>query len=333
MRKEILFYLLPLPVAFISIFLGPAESISPSDVYNWLLNKMSLASKPTAVDIQTIEAVILDIRLPRIIMAFFVGAALTTSGASLQAMIRNPLVDPYLLGLSSGAAFGAALAMTGLNMPVQLSAFIFGLLAVCLTYFLAFRKGEISIISMILSGVIVSGIFTAFLTIVQFMTDPFRLQGIVYWIMGNLHNSSWSGVKSMIIPVISGCIWLFIIRWRLNVISLGDLETKTVGYNPTTLKLIILIPATLIASASVAVSGIIGMVGLAVPHMIRMMIGYDNKKVIPVSFAFGGTFLLLVDNLSRTVSQFEIPIGIFTTLIGGPFFIYLLKRHRHGYGE
>ncbi len=334
MRKEIFFYILPLPVALFSIFLGPSESISPADVYNWLLTKITSDSKPTISDIQTIEAVILDIRLPRIIMAFLVGAALTTSGASLQAMIRNPLVDPYLLGLSSGAAFGAALAMTVLHyMPVQLSAFIFGLMAVCLTYFLAFRRGEISIISMILSGVIVSGVFTAFLTIVQFMTDPFRLQGIVYWIMGNLHNASWSGVESMIIPVMTGTLWLFIIKWRLNVISLGDLEAKTVGYNPTTLKLMILIPATLIAAASVAVAGIIGMVGLAVPHMIRMMIGYDNKKVIPVSFAFGGTFLLLVDNLSRTITQFEIPIGIFTTLIGGPFFIYLLKRLRHGYGD
>lgn len=275
----------------------------------------------------------MDIRLPRIIIAFLVGAALTTSGASLQAMIRNPLVDPYLLGLSSGAAFGAALAMTSLNLPVQLSAFIFALLAVGLTYFLAFRRGEISIISMILSGVIVSGIFTSFLTIVQFLTDPFKLQGIVYWIMGNLHNSSWANVRSIIIPVLVGSAILFLIRWRLNVISLGDLETKAVGYNPTKLKLLILIPSTLIASASVAVAGVIGMVGLAVPHMVRMMIGHDNKKVIPVSFAFGGTFLLMVDNFSRTISQFEIPIGIFTTLIGGPFFIYLLKRAKSGYGD
>ncbi len=333
MKKEPLFYLLPLPLAFISIFIGPSETITPSDVYNWLYSKIFHGTPADSEHMQIVETVVFDIRLPRIITAFLVGAALTTSGASLQAMIRNPLVDPYLLGLSSGAAFGAALAMTSLNLPVQLSAFIFGLFAVGLTYFLAFRRGEISIISMILSGVIVSGIFTSFLTIIQFLTDPFKLQGIIYWIMGNLHNSSWNGVKSMTLPIIIGALWLFLIRWRLNVISLGDLETRTVGYNPTLLKLMILIPATLIASASVAVAGIIGMVGLAVPHMIRMMIGYDNKRVIPVSFVFGGTFLLLVDNLSRTVSQFEIPIGIFTTLIGGPFFIYLLKRLRHGYGD
>lgn len=333
MKKETLFYILPLPLIFLSLFIGPSETIKQADVYYWLMHKFFGISPLDSIDLQIIETVVLEIRLPRIITAFLVGAALTTSGSSLQAMIRNPLVEPYLLGLSSGAAFGAALAMTKLNMPVQISAFVFGLFAVCLTYFLALRKGEISILSMILSGVIVSGIFTACLTIVQFLTDPFRLQGIIYWIMGNLHNASWNGVKSMAIPIVGGSLLLFLIRWRLNVISLGDLEAKTVGYNPTMLKLLILIPSTLIASASVAVAGIIGMVGLVVPHMIRMMIGYDNKKVIPVSFAFGGSFLLLVDNFSRTVSQFEIPIGIFTTLIGGPFFIYLLKRLKHGYGD
>ncbi len=333
MKRESLFYILPLPLIFLSLFIGPSETIKQVDVYYWLMFKIFGISPPDFVDLQIVETVVLEIRLPRIITAFLVGAALTTSGSSLQAMIRNPLVEPYLLGLSSGAAFGAALAMTRLNMPIQISAFVFGLFAVCLTYFLALRKGEISILSMILSGVIVSGIFTACLTIVQFLTDPFRLQGIVYWIMGNLHNASWTGVKSMAIPIVAGSLLLFLIRWRLNVISLGDIETRTVGYNPTTLKILILIPSTLIASASVAVAGIIGMVGLVVPHMIRMMIGYDNQRVIPISFAFGGSFLLLVDNFSRTVSQFEIPIGIFTTLIGGPFFIYLLKRLKHGYGD
>lgn len=333
MKKETIFYILPLPLIFLSLFIGPSETIGQADVYYWFMNKVFGISPPASIDLQIVETVVLEIRLPRIITAFLVGAALTTSGSSLQAMIRNPLVEPYLLGLSSGAAFGAALAMTKLDMPVQISAFVFGLFAVCLTYFLALRKGEVSILSMILSGVIVSGIFTALLTIVQFLTDPFRLQGIVYWIMGNLHNASWTGVKSMTIPIVAGSLLLFLIRWRLNVISLGDIEARTVGYNPTTLKLMILIPSTLIASASVAVAGIIGMVGLVVPHMIRMMIGYDNKKVIPVSFAFGGSFLLLVDNFSRTVSQFEIPIGIFTTLIGGPFFIYLLKRLKQGYGD
>lgn len=333
MTREKIFYLIPLPLMLISIFIGPSEIVSPTEVYKWLVNIIFQRHNIDKSHFEIVETVVIDIRLPRIIIAFLVGAALTTSGASLQAMIRNPLVEPYLLGLSSGAAFGAALAMTSLNMPVQLSAFIFGLFAVCLTYFLALRKGEVSILSLILSGVIVSGIFTALLTIVQFLTDPFKLQGIIYWIMGNLHNSSWDSVKSVAVPIISGSLLLFLIRWRLNVISLGDIESKTVGYNPTLLKLMILIPSTLIASASVAVAGIIGMVGLVVPHMIRMMIGYDNKKIIPVSFAFGGSFLLIVDNFSRTISQFEIPIGIFTTLIGGPFFIYLLKRLKQGYGD
>lgn len=333
--KEIFFYILPLPLIFLSLFIGPSDIISRADIYHWLIYKIFGAPPPVSTDLVMLETIIWEIRLPRIITAFLVGAALTTSGASLQAMIRNPLVEPYLLGLSSGAAFGAALSITitNLNLPVQLSAFLFGLLAVSLTYLLALRKGEVSILSLILSGVIVSSLFTSGLTIVQFMTDPFRLQGIIYWIMGNLHNASWSGVKSMIVPVLAGSSLLFLIRWRMNVISLGDIETKTVGYNPTVLKVMILIPSTLIASASVAVAGVIGMVGLVVPHMIRMIIGYDNRKVIPSSFVFGGSFLLIIDNFSRTVSYFEIPIGIFTALLGGPFFIYLLRKLKYKYGD
>lgn len=333
--REIFFYILPLPLILLSLFIGPSDVIRKIDIYHWLTYQIFGTTPPVSIDLIMLETILLEIRLPRVITAFLVGAALTTSGASLQAMIRNPLVEPYLLGLSSGAAFGAALSMTitAFSLPVQLSAFLFGLLAVSLTYLLALRKGELSILSLILSGVIVSGLFTSCLTIVQFLTDPFRLQGIIYWIMGNLHNASWSGVKSMIIPILAGYLSLFIIRWRMNVISLGDIETKTVGYNPTVLKIMILIPSTLIASASVAVAGVIGMVGLVVPHMIRMIVGYDNRKVIPCSFAFGGSFLLIIDNFSRTVSHFEIPVGIFTTLIGGPFFIYLLKKLKYRYGD
>ncbi|MCX7913998.1 MAG: iron ABC transporter permease, partial [Thermodesulfovibrionales bacterium] len=202
--RELLFYILPLILIPLSLFVGPSNTIDQSDIYHWLVYRTFGVTPPASLDLPMVETVILEIRLPRVITAFLVGAALTTSGASLQAIIRNPLVEPYLLGLSSGAAFGAALAMTRLALPVQASAFLFGLLAVSLTYFLAIRRGEVSILSMILSGVIVSGLFTSGLTIVQFLTDPFRLQGIVYWIMGNLHNSTWSGVKSVIAPIIIG---------------------------------------------------------------------------------------------------------------------------------
>ena len=253
---------------------------------------------------------------------------MTASGTTLQALFRNPLVSPDILGLSSGAAFGAALAYVIPSLPVQPMAFFFGLMAAGLSYFLAVKNREVSTVSLILSGVIVSAVFTALLTILQFFADPFKLQTIIHWTMGNLHNASWSKVRSSSVLIVIGCAWLFIIRWRMNVLALGEEETRVVGLNPRREKLLLLIPATLVASASVAVSGIIGMVGLAVPHMVRLMVGPDNTRTIPVSFAFGGSFLLIVDTLSRTMTSFEIPVGIFTTLIGGPFFVILLKRSR-----
>ena len=260
-----------------------------------------------------------------------VGAALSASGNALQALFRNPLVDPYLLGLSSGSAFGAALALATAWMPLQLSAFAFGGMAVGASYFLARTRKSVTVLSLILSGIIVSGIFTSLLTLVQFLTDPFRLQTIVHWTMGNIHNASWAKLRSAAPAMLAGVGWLMLFRWRMNVLALGEEETRAVGLNPERQKLSILIPATLAASASVAVAGVIGLVGLVVPHVTRILIGPDNTRSLPASLALGGSFLLLVDDCSRAVASFEIPIGIFTTLIGGPFFIFLLRRSRLGW--
>jgi iron complex transport system permease protein len=216
-------------------------------------------------------------------------------------------------------------------LPVQLSAFAFGILAVSISYSLARSRKTVSVVSLILSGVIVTGIFTALLTIVQFMTDPFKLQTIVHWTMGNLHNASWSKLRSGVIGITVGVTGLFLFRWRMNVLALGDEEARAVGLNPERERVLILIPATLAATASIAVAGVIGLVGLAVPHMVRMMLGPDNRHTLPASFTFGGAFLLLVDTFSRTIASFEIPIGVFTTLFGGPFFIFLLKKARIGW--
>jgi iron complex transport system permease protein len=326
-------YFLPLPLMFLSLLIGPSDIIGPADIVVWM--QQEILSTPVIGEQkqQLVKTIVLDVRFPRILLAFMVGAALTVSGSALQALFRNPLVSPDILGLSSGAAFGAALALALPFFPLQTSAFILGLAAAGLTYFLAAGKRGVSTVSLILSGIIITGLFTALLTIVQFITDPFKLQTIVHWTMGNLHNASWSKVQSAAMPITGGIIWLFFMRWRLNVIALGDEETRAVGLHPEREKVMILIPATLIASASVAVAGIVGMVGLAVPHMVRLMVGPDNRKNQPLSIAFGGSFLVLVDTVSRTLTSFEIPIGIFTTLIGGPFFIYLLKRHRMIYTE
>ena len=308
--------------------MGPSENITALNIVKWATHGVFQTSVVHNYDQALIADVVLQTRLPRIILALLIGASLTASGTTLQALFRNPLVSPDILGLSAGAAFGAALAFVIPYLPVQPTAFIFGITAAALSYFIAFKNGEISTVSLILAGVIVSAVFTALLTTLQFFADPFKLQSIIHWTMGNLHNASWSKVLSSAPPIVMGCIWLFIIRWRMNVVALGEEETRVVGLDPRRQKLLLLIPATLIATASVAVCGIIGMVGLAVPHMVRIMMGPDNTRTIPMSFAFGGSFLLVVDTLSRTAMSFEIPVGIFTTLIGGPFFIILLKRVR-----
>jgi iron complex transport system permease protein len=326
-----LLYLVPLPILILSLFVGPSNAVSASDILNWLgrcFFDFTSASEPNPA---LIKSIVMDVRLPRILLTFMVGGALASSGNTLQAIFRNPLVSPYILGLSSGAAFGAALSMATAWLPVQPAAFIFGLLAVGLSYFLARTGKSVSIVSMVLAGIIVNGIFTALLTVVQFLSDPFKLQTIVHWTMGNLHNASWTKFNSAIIPISLGAVGMFLARWRMNVLSLGDDETRAVGLNPEKEKLIMLVPATLAASGSVAVAGVISMVGLVIPHMVRMMIGPDNTRNIPACFAFGGSFLLVVDNFSRTLAAFEIPVGIFTMLIGGPFFIYLMRRTHIGW--
>lgn len=325
--------MLPIPLMVASLFVGPSEQVGVRSILHWLGQWLFPGLAAEFPDRALVEAVILDVRLPRVLLTFLVGAALTVSGNALQALFRNPLVSPDILGLSSGAAFGAALSLSLGWLPLQGTAFLMGLSAVVLSYFFALTRQGVAIISLILSGIIVSAIFTALLTLVQFLTDPFKLQTIVHWTMGNLHTANWAKVRSAVVPILGGFFWLYLLRWRMNVIALGDEESRAVGLHPEREKILILIPATLMASVSVAVAGVIGLVGLALPHMVRLMVGPDNRKTVPVSFAFGGSFLLLVDDFSRTLASFEIPIGLFTTLIGGPFFIYLLKKNRMGYGE
>lgn len=331
--KRTIFYLIPVPLIILSLFIGPSDIVTPSDILRWVEQKAGLIADQQADADLMVDAIVLNVRLPRILLTFLVGSALTMSGSALQALFRNPLVSPDILGLSAGAAFGAALALALTGLPLQPTAFVFGLIAVGTSYFIARSKRGVSTVSLILSGIIVSGIFTAGLTVIQFLTDPFRLQTIVHWTMGNLHNAGWPKISSSVVPIGAGCVWLLVMRWRMNVIALGDEEAKAVGLNPEREKVLILIPATLVATASIAVAGIIGMVGLAVPHMIRIVAGPDNRKIQPASLILGGSFLLVVDNFARTVASFEIPIGIFTTLIGGPFFIYLLKKSRMIYRE
>lgn len=321
--------ILPIPVFLITLSIGafhiPVDKIV--DILIYKINGYTIFNK--VLDRESIT-VLFDVRLPRVILSMLVGAALSVSGASFQALLRNPLVDPYILGLSSGAAFGAALSLYFLVIPTQLSAFIFGCISVGVCYFLSRSRGELSVVALILSGVIISSIFTALLSILQIMMDPLKLQGIIYWTMGSFHTSNWNKVFSCLPLITMGIFAIYILRWRINILALGDREAKVLGVNPERNKIFIIIAATLLASSSVAVSGIISLVGLMVPHIVRMIIGPDNTKVIPISICLGASYIAIVDTLSRSLFTFEVPIGIFTTLLGAPFFIVLLRKTRAG---
>ncbi|MGD9210643.1 MAG: iron ABC transporter permease [Desulfobacteraceae bacterium] len=322
---------LPLPVIVLSLFIGPSESVKSAQIVKWLSIVLHLQTPDNTAAEEMIRLVIEDVRIPRILLSFLVGGSLAMSGSALQALFRNPLVSTYILGLQSGAAFGAALALCTAFLSVQLSAFFFGLLAVGISFFLARKEGAVSAVTLILAGVVVTGIFTALLTIVQFLTDPFKLQTIVHWTMGNLHTATWDKFHTTWWLMIAGCMGLYLLRWRMNILALGDDEARAVGLNPEHQKILLLVAAAMASSAAVSVAGVIGMVGLVIPHMVRMLVGADNQILVPICFTFGGSFLLIVDNISRTAAGFEIPIGIFTTLIGGPFFIFLLKRTKLGW--
>lgn len=320
-----LIYVLALPIIVLSLFVGPTQS---AGLGAWM---DALWGRGTNTDL--VFTVIYQIRLPRVLLTFLVGGALAVSGCSIQAVFRNPLTDPYILGLSSGAAFGAALALATAWLPVQLSAFVFGLTAVGMSFFMARKNNTVAIVSLILSGIIVSGIFTSLLAIVQYFSDPFRLQSIVHWTMGNLHLASATKLKMAVFPLLLGSATIFVYRWRMNLIALGDDEAQSSGIHPGRDKAILLIAATLASSSAVAVAGIIGLYGLIVPHIVRMFSGPDNRQAVPLNFVFGGTFLLLIDDLSRSFAGLEIPIGVFTMLLGGPVFIYLMKKNNIGWND
>ncbi|SJN18042.1 putative iron transport protein [Sphingobacterium faecium PCAi_F2.5] len=256
-----------------------------------------------------------------------VGAALASSGGVLQAIFRNPIVDPFTLGISSGSAFGAALAMLFPIMSVNLSAFIFGVCAVGLTYLVSYSGARTSIVGMVLAGMVISGVFTALLTLLQYLSDPYKLQAIVQWTMGNLHTASWSKVYHAIGPISVGLFVIVLYRWKLNLLSLGDQEALAIGVNPRVIKLILIGVATMITASAVAAVGVISLFGLIVPHISRMIFGPNNNISVWANISIGGSFLLLIDDFSRAVMPFEIPIGVFTMIVGAPLFIYLMRRN------
>ncbi|MCP3875118.1 MAG: iron ABC transporter permease [Desulfobacteraceae bacterium] len=324
---RIRFYLIilgsPLVLIFLSIFLG-RYPISVSTIFSLLLSPFTgLAVDPTDLSI------ILYVRLPRVLLGAIVGGSLAVSGAAFQGLFRNPLVSSGMLGVSSGAGFGAALALIVCNdfFYVYLFSFGFGLFAVFLCFFVGRMAASTQAITLVLGGVIVGSIFSALISFLKYVADPFdELPAIVFWLMGSLSRAEYSQILTAGVPITLGVVGLMIIRWRINVLAMGDKEAQSLGIKVNITRIFIIVCATLATAGAVCVSGVIGWVGLVVPHMGRMMIGNNNKDLMPVTFCIGACFLVIVDDISRLISSSEMPLGILTALIGGPFFIYLLKQ-------
>ena len=246
-------------------------------------------------------------------------------------MFKNPLVSPDILGVSAGSAFGAALAifLSFNTISIQIFSFVFGLIGVILAYIISMKIRENPLISLVITGVLVGSIFTSLTSLIKYLADTNdKLPTITFWLMGSLSSISPRDVKTIFIPILLGMFPLYILRWRLNVLSLNEDEAKTVGLDTEKLRVIVIICSTLMTAASVSVSGIIGWIGLVIPHLSRMIVGPDYRILFPTTILLGSSYLLLIDNIARTFTTVEIPLGILTSLIGHLFsyFCYLIVK-------
>jgi len=283
----------------------------------------------------TAEIVVVAIRLPRVAAALLVGAALSMAGTAYQGILRNPLVSPDILGVAAGAGFGAALAILLATGPagIQVSAFGGGLAAVSMTWLITryCAGGTDTVLVLILAGVIVGTVFAALVALVKFVADPMNvLPAITFWLMGSLAAVGWPDLLAASVPIGVGAGTLVLLRWRLNLLAFGDEDARALGVDVGRLRLAVVVAATLMTAASVALSGVIGLVGLVVPHATRLLVGPDHRALLPAAAALGGTFLLIVDDAARSLVSAEIPLGILTSLVGAPFFLALLRRSYGG---
>jgi iron complex transport system permease protein len=282
-----------------------------------------------------IDTVLFEVRLPRVFAAVLVGAALAAAGAAYQGLFRNPLVSPDILGVSTGAGLGAVLGIF-LSLPIagiQLAAFAIGLATVGLVYLVAtLVANREPILVLVLSGVVVGSLAGAMISLLKILADPYdQLPAIVFWLLGSLSGIRRADVWASAPFVLIGLIPLVLLRWRINVLSLGDEEAKALGVEAGRLRLVVIGAATLITASVVAISGVIGWVGLVIPHLARMMVGPNFDRLLPASMLMGGGYLLLVDTLARTMGRIEVPLGILTAIVGAPFFLWLLVRGRTGW--
>ena len=274
-------------------------------------------------------AIFFNVRLPRVVLAMLVGCCLASAGAAYQGTFQNPLVSPDILGASQGAAFGAAVAiLLGFaSFGVSVMTFAFAILTVLIVVVVSQAARGNQVLTVVLAGVMVSSLFSAGVSFTKLVADPAdQLPAITYWLMGSLTSAKPADIAMVAAPMAVGLVVLFVLRWRVNILTMGDEEAATMGVNTKRLRLVIIVAATLVTASSVAVTGMIGWVGLVIPHLARMLIGCDYRKLMPASMLMGAAFLLLVDDVSRLATTAEIPIGILTAFIGAPFFLYLITK-------
>ena len=287
---------------------------------------------------QEAQLIFWNIRFPRVLLSFAVGSGISVAGVVFQALFRNPLASPDILGVSAGSCFGAALALmyfTERTLGIQGFAFVFGILAVSIAYLLASRSWDRSASVLVISGIVVSAVFQAGLSILMYVSDPYdQLAKIVFWTMGSFHVSSWVKVRTTLPVVVTGVILISVFAWRLNVMTQPDEEALSLGVDIFRWRLFYVIISTLMVASSVAAVGTIAWVGLIMPHIARYLVGTEHKRLVPAAALLGGTFLLLMDTVARTLMASEIPISIVTSIFGAPFLGYLvLNRGGGGIGS
>ncbi|WP_314979059.1 iron ABC transporter permease [Campylobacter rectus] len=325
--KPILIALSPAVCFLFSMSIGHYE-VSAYEVLDMLFSKLTASEMRYGDMMQT---VVFEVRLPRVILAMMVGCSLSVSGAVYQCVFKNPMASPNILGTSSGAGLGTALAIIFSFGAVytQMISFAFGLLAVAITYAISAkigRRGNL-ILVFVLTGILVSTVFQALISLVKYTADPYeKLPAITFWLMGSLSTAGKNDILIILIPFILGIVPLFLMRWRLNILSLGDDDIKCLGIDVRNLRLIVIGCSTLLTASCVSVAGIIGWVGLIVPHIARMLVGSNFIALLPSSALIGATYLLLIDDAARGIFKAEIPLSILTALIGAPYFIYLLVK-------
>jgi iron complex transport system permease protein len=317
---------------FIFMVLDLAQAFIPLTFREALLALFGIGSETNVIIVQ-------QMNLPRVAMACVVGAGLSIAGAVMQAVFRNPMASPSILGLSSGAALGAAIAMTftiaylPMMLMVPLLAFVFCLATLFLVYSISHVGGRVPTETLLLAGIAVGAFLGALVSLLTYIAGD-QMQGIIYWTMGNLTNADWENVAIVTPLVLAGCILMISYSRELNALMLGDAHALDLGVEVRKVRLQLLVASALVTAAAVAFVGVIGFVGLVVPHILRIVLGPDNRTLLPASLLGGAAFLLMCDYISRVISPSIgiLPIGIITALIGAPYFIYLLRRRRSEVG-